>query len=69
MTNLDSTKQPPSGHDADVLSEDRFIRLSKQISEELTAAQARLIALGAFRPSSAASGAMSSAKFLRPCKA
>lgn len=45
MKTLDSTNQPPSGHDADVLSEDRLIRLSKQISEELTAAQARLIAL------------------------
>lgn len=45
MTNPDSTDQLPSGHDADVLSEDRFIRLSKQIAEEIIAAQARLIAL------------------------
>ncbi len=45
MKTTDSTDQPPSGHDADVLSEDRFIRLSKQIAEEIIAAQARLIAL------------------------
>lgn len=45
MSNPDSTNQPSSGHDADVLSEDRLIRLSKQIAEEIIAAQARLIAL------------------------